>query len=83
MSDLSDRACVLHMTDKYNLELVICDNLYAVFKDIKLDLWYFGRINARFEPLRLYNGSKESVNEIFKTYIETGRIFWEILKDYG
>ena len=67
------------LQDKEHLSLFIHDGIYAIFKDENLDLYYFSKIDVHFKPLRLYDGEKEDILNLWKAYIETGNIFWSLL----
>lgn len=79
MCDIIEKKYIDKVSNSNHLDLILYHQRYAIFRDC--DLWYFALIDKHFKPLRLYDGSFDQVQEIFKAYAETGKVFWNILKD--
>ena len=64
---------------KKHFDVVIEYGDYSILHDDLNDLWYLGRMTSKHVPLELFDGSMESVFDVFKQYTITGKINFKVL----
>lgn len=77
------------MTEKQKLHIVerkkhfiekISFKDYAIYYDDLNDLWYLCYVDKNNAPICVYDGSKESINNIFNLYVTDGVINFDLLE---